>query len=264
MMKSVHNFRDFGGYCTENGARIKTGLLYRSGSLSHISDQDLVTLSSLGLRTIIDLRTSEERIKDPDRIPENNIIRTHNIPMRPIRNSESRSIRQLISLIIGEERKIDYAQLAKITYQSYAIDFRAEFSELLKMLSDSANLPILIHCTAGKDRTGVVVSIIQNLLGVPLTITMQDYLESNFRLQAYQQAIMKRIKLLPFLGIPRDKFLPLFEAREEYLHAAFEQIESEFNTLASYFRLGLNISSDDQQDLVNVLVETNHNNLANC
>jgi len=158
-------------------------------------------------------------------------------------------------MMFGKERNIDYAQLAKTMYQSYAIDSLDEFSTLLKMLANGDNLPILVHCTAGKDRTGVVVSLIQRLLGVPANIVMQDYLESNFRLQDYKQAIMDRITFLPLLGIPKDKFLPLFEARQEYLQAAFEQIENDFSTLDAYFRAGLDISSEDQLRLTQVLLE---------
>ena len=74
-------------------------------------------------------------------------------------------------------------------------------------------------------------------------------------MQDYQQAIMDRIKFLPLLGIPQDKFLPLFEARQEYLLAAFKQIEIDFSTLDAYFRKGLDISSEDQLRLTQVLLE---------
>jgi protein-tyrosine phosphatase len=255
MFISIHNFRDFGGYVTQNGARLKKGLLFRSGNLSRVSDEDLAALSSLGIKTIVDLRTPIEIMKHPDRTLDIDDIQFVNIPMHPIRDSESRSIKQLISMMVGKERNVDYALLAKFTYQSYAVDFLIPYSTILKLLANRSNLPILFHCTAGKDRTGVVVSIIQRLLGVSSNIVMHDYLDSNFRLQAYQQTIMDRIKFLPILGIPRDKFLPLFEARKEYLQAAFNQIEKDFGTLDAYFRIGLQLSSNDQIGLAKVLIE---------
>lgn len=255
MFKTIHNFRDFGGYSLQNGARIKKGLLYRSGNLSRISDEDHAALSLLGIKTIVDLRTSMEIMKHPDRTLNIEDMHFVNIPMHPIRDSESRSFMQLLSMLFGKERKVDYALLAKITYQSYAIDFLSPYSTILKLLADRRNLPILFHCTAGKDRTGVVVSIIQRLLGVSSNIVMHDYLESNFRLQAYQQNIMDQIKFLPILGIPRDKFLPLFEARKEYLQAAFKQIEKDFGTLDAYYRIGLHFSINDKIGLAKVLIE---------
>ena len=160
-MKTIHNFRDFGGYSTQNGLRIRQGLLYRSGNLAHASEQDLTAIASLGIKTIFDLRIAAEIINDPDKIPVHAKIKAFNIPRQPIRESESRSIKQLLSMMFGKECKIDYLQLAKTMYQSYAIDTLDEFSTILKMIGNSDNLPILVHCTVGKDRTGVVVSIIQ-------------------------------------------------------------------------------------------------------
>ena len=69
-MDCIHNFRDFGGYQTENGAYIKKGLLYRSGALDKATDADLEKLSALGIKTICDLRSERERRMEPDRIPD--------------------------------------------------------------------------------------------------------------------------------------------------------------------------------------------------
>ena len=96
-MKSIHNFRDFGGYKTENGSRLKEGLLYRSGGLSKASDEDLEKLSALKIKTICDLRSEHERKKEPDRFPNVEPVTFFNIPMRPIVDYHGRSLKRLFS-----------------------------------------------------------------------------------------------------------------------------------------------------------------------
>jgi protein-tyrosine phosphatase len=178
-MKKIHNFRDFGGYETQDGLKIKPGLLYRSGSLTITSDNDLTKLSSLGIKTIIDLRTNKERNNNPDRIPGNSNINSIHIPIKVTMHNESGFIFQLLSLIFGKARRIDYHEAMKQVYQEYVTDFQSEFSEILRLVSENSNLPILIHCTGGKDRTGFACSLIQLTLGVPIKTVIHDYLKTN-------------------------------------------------------------------------------------
>ena len=93
---------------------------------------------------------------------------------------------------------------------------------MLRLAGDETRLPLLIHCTAGKDRTGFAASLIQLLLGADPEAIMQGYLASNDLLSTYQQEMQQRMKSLPRLGISLEKFLPLFEARPEYLQAAWD------------------------------------------
>ena len=95
-MNSIHNFRDFGGYQTENGACLKKGLLYRSGDLSKATKADLKKISALGIKTICDLRSVRERQMEPDRFPDAEPITFFNIPMRPIVDYHARSVGRLL------------------------------------------------------------------------------------------------------------------------------------------------------------------------
>ena len=255
-MELIHNFRDFGGYPTENGGRIKRGLLYRSGHLHRATDEDLARFSRLGIKTICDLRSIGERQHEPDRVPDVEAVTFFNIPMRPIVEYHARSLRRLFSLMFGEERKRDYIAESYVAYRAYAVDYLPEMKALLKYLADPEHLPVLIHCSAGKDRTGVLAGLIQQVLGVSLERVMEDYLKTEKYLDSYKEEIMARLKPLSYFGIPwRRMYMPLFDARRDYLLAAFEQMKAEFGIVQAWMRRGVGLSKDEEGMLRALLVE---------
>lgn len=254
-MDSIHNFRDFGGYRTQDGSMIKKGLLFRSGSLAAISIDNMQQLSALGIRTICDLRSRREQWDQPDSIPDNWDGRYLHIPINGGMQPESGHISQLYSLLFGEARKINFTDVALQAYRNYVIDFRTEYAEIINLTSTRENLPILIHCTAGKDRTGFACSLIQMLLGMPFELIIQDYLRTNDHLNEFKQEMGKKLRFLSVVGVAKQKFAPLFEARSEYLMAAYDQIILDYGTIDGYFRSGLGFSNYERQRLENSLLE---------
>lgn len=253
-MELIHNFRDFGGYQTQNGKRLKKGLLYRSGDLSRATDEDLDALSALGIKTICDLRSEQERQMEPDRIPDVEPVTFFNISMRPIVDYHSRSLKRLFSLMFGEERKTDYIAESYKAYRDYATGYLPQLKALFKQISNPENLPILIHCSAGKDRTGVVASLIQQVLGVSPEAAMDDYLETNQNMDAYNADVMRRLSKLAYFGVPWKMYVPLFDARRDYLNAAFSQVKEEFGALDEWMRKGLNFLEKDRSALARALL----------
>ena len=245
-MEAINNFRDFGGYETRNGTRLKKGLLYRSGDLSKATDADLDCISSLGIQTICDLRSEHERRMAPDRIPEAASLRCITLPMRPIIDYLTRSLQRLFSLIFGRERRTDYIAESHKAYREYATKYLPQLKVLFQRISNPTNLPVLIHCSAGKDRTGVVSSLIQLVLGVSVETAMDDYLKTNGRLDAYTEEIFRRLSRLAYFGVPWRMYTPLFDARSEYLNAALAQVKEEFGTIDEWFRRGLGFSEHEQ------------------
>ncbi len=251
-MKSIYNFRDFGSYPTQNGLCLRKGLLYRSGDLSQATDEDLEKLSALGIKTICDLRSARERQLAPDRIPNGSGVTFFNIPMRPIVDYHARSLRRLFSLMFGKERRMDYIAESYKAYREYATGYLPQLKLLFKHISNPNHLPLLIHCSAGKDRTGVVSSLIQQILGFSADTILEDYLKTNENLGAYVDEIVERLRKLAYFGIPWRMYLPLFEARSDYLNAAFLQVREEFGALDGWIRRGLKFSAEEQENLLRV------------
>ena len=252
-MESINNFRDFGGYETQNGASLKKGLLYRSGDLSKATDSDLECITSLGIKTVCDLRSEGERRHEPDRIPALEPFTFFNVPMRPIVDYHGRSLKRLLSLMFGSERRMDYVAESYRAYREYATRYLPQLKALFQHISDPANLPVLIHCSAGKDRTGVVASLIQLVLGVPMETAMDDYLKTNGNLNAYTEDVFRRLSKLGYFGVPWKRlYVPLFAARADFLNAALEQVKEEFGAIDEWFRRGLGFSEREKVELVSV------------
>ena len=253
-MEAINNFRDFGGYKTQNGTHLKEGLLFRSGDLSQATDTDLERIHALGIKTICDLRSEGERKHEPDRVLAARPFTFFNIPMRPIVDYHARSLRRLFSLMFGSERRRDYVAESYQAYRDYATRYLPQLKALFQRISNPENLPVLIQCSAGKDRTGVVSSLIQLVLGVPLEIVMDDYLKTNDNLYTYKEDVFRRLSKLGYFGIPWKRlYAPLFAARADFLNAALEQVRDEFGAVDEWFRRGLGFSEREKIALVTVL-----------
>jgi len=254
-MERIYNFRDLGGYHTQNGSFVRKGLIYRSGSLDRASDSDLQVLSDLGIRTICDLRTHQEKERWPDRFPRNSHVKALHFPIKVSKHNESGFISQLFSLLFGEARKLNYAQATEDAYREYVTDFRSEFSQIIKLAAEPSNLPMLIHCAAGKDRTGFACSLLQLLLGLPQETILADYLLTNRYLEQFKVEMLDKLKVFFILGVSKQKFMPLLDARSEYLLAAFDQIHREHGTIEAYFRDALGIRAEERTQLQETLLE---------
>ena len=245
-MERIDNFRDIGGYSARDGLFVKEGMIYRSGSLAEASPDDLRHLVALGIKTVCDLRSNYERDRAPD--PDLGVKSVH-IPIQVSRQDNSGVLRQLYNQMVGPERRRDYAQEMSKIYREYVTDFSDVFSEVIHLIADPSNLPILIHCTAGKDRTGYAVSLIQLLLDVPLELVFQDYLLTNEYLGRFKAEMFRRLRFFTLFGLSSQRFLPLFDARREYLEAAFDQIRYTHGKIENYFFSCLRISENDRVQL---------------
>jgi len=254
-MEAIHNFRDIGGSRTVEGRRVKRGVLYRSASLAYASPADLKELSSLGIRTVCDLRTHEERNDDPDRVPRHAGVRSVHVPIQVNHHNKPGVISRIAWLLFGKARRLDYEAIARESYREYVVDFRAEFASVMKMASEDHNLPLLIHCTAGKDRTGFACSLIQLTLGVSPEVVMADYLRSNNHLDRFKEVTLYKLRFLKLFGVSKQKILPLLEARSEYLEAAWDQISQDYGSVGGYVREGLGFSDEDTRRLKRLFLE---------
>jgi protein-tyrosine phosphatase len=152
-LEQITNARDIGGWKLKDGAAISYGRVYRSGRISQASAQDAEALRKLGLRTTIDLRSeAEECLTGADALTVGGFTRAVRAPMKGVASTEG------------------YADI--VDHQ------KPEVAKVFRTLAEGSAYPLLVHCNAGKDRTGVVTALLMELLGVPRQDIRKEYLLS--------------------------------------------------------------------------------------
>jgi protein-tyrosine phosphatase len=248
-LTGVRNFRDVGGLPTVDGRRVRYGVLFRSGHLAHATDEDTDFLSSLSLHTIFDFRNAaDQKLEGPDvELPG---VRNVNLPLsdpadgaefwKMVRDGEIDQLRE----ILGDGKAAD-RMIA--SYRTIIKERTAEHSQVLRALADDS-VPALMHCAAGKDRAGLSVAVTLLALGVEREAIVADYLESNARHRRYK---VHRSSSSTSAYSPEvmELLSPLFDARAEYLAAAFETIEETWGDVDAYLEKGLGITPEIRERL---------------
>nr|WP_206327416.1 tyrosine-protein phosphatase [Streptomyces sp. S3(2020)] len=241
-MAGVRNFRDVGGLPTVDGRRVRYGVLFRSGHLAHATDEDAAFLSSLGLHTIFDFRNaSDQKLEGPDvELPG---VRNVNLPLsdpadgsefwKMVRDGEIEQLREILGDGKAANRMI-------ASYRKIVKERTDEHSRVLHSLAEES-VPALMHCAAGKDRAGLSIAVTLLALGVERDAIVADYLESNAKHRRYKVSRSSKStaayspEVMELLG-------PLFDARAEYLQAAFETIEETWGGVDTYLEQGLGLT----------------------
>lgn len=226
-LEGAYNVRDLGGFAAEGGGTVRTGLLFRSDEMGGLTEADLSRLDSLGIKTVVDFRSKSEiaRAKNGRR-PQMRTVELN------IDCGDSRAILQAIDNGNG-------SQAMKNVNRSLVRDYSQIFREFFSLISDKDNLPLLFHCTAGKDRTGFAAAMFLSALGVPREDIFRDYMLS-------ASGVKKKFSAA-LLAMP--KLAPVVAVRADYLLAAFEEIEASFGSLKDYLTTGLGVNLDKMRDI---------------
>ena len=222
-MQKIHNFRDLGGYETENG-QVVWGKIFRCGYPGKASQQDIDTIRSLGIRTIVDLRDDGEVKRNPGLFLEG--IETLHIQVAD---------RQMVSSFDVGFRRKRLLQSFTDNYKTMILDRGAKaLGSVLEIISDPANLPILFHCTAGKDRTGVLAALILLHLGVKKEDILKDYALSNKHARYLIENTKRTLKIPRYLGFHVGQFMPLISANPYTLNETLKYLENRYGDLQTY------------------------------
>lgn len=235
------NFRQMGGLEGRDGRRIKPGLFWRSAGLDQPQPEDIDQIKSLNLKTIVDLRGQKERGAFPTHPALNRLCDTMWSPSEA-ENSKTEAF-VLLSKSGDEGTLIDaiaslYTQIA----EQHAAQVRMVFDAIA-----SNSVPILVHCAAGKDRTGVVVAIVLETLGVDRSDIMSSYLETNDHLDWDRLSIAAtagtgvRENSLDLMTAPALALLK--RAHPQFLEAAFSHIDTRYGSVEVYLRQKVGVSS---------------------
>jgi protein-tyrosine phosphatase len=179
-LAGLFNLRDAGGFPTVAGGRVRWRTLFRSDALGNLDQDGIATLAEFGLRTIVDLRTHIEAELAPSAVAGLDAQTIH------------------ISLLSGDLQALPY-ELGEI--YRYMIDERGgAIAAAIKALSARSALPALVHCSAGKDRTGIVIALILAVLGVPDQVIAADYALSARYLDPENAAAIRQLQASCGLG----------------------------------------------------------------
>lgn len=224
---SAVNLRDLGGYPTNDGKRIKWGLLYRSGTLSDLSPVDASALAATGIKTICDFRSTIEAEAAPD---DAALFGAQHVPM-PLDADHSSMRRLQIALF----RPTRLRALLTESYRDIMIERNAGLiGRFLRLVADADNLPLLFHCTAGKDRTGIAAMILLSLLGVPDDVIAADYSISNAFYRNFREYVSRTVRKLGWIGVNVDDLHPLLVADPALIYDALEGIRGRYGSVETY------------------------------
>ncbi|MFE9021285.1 tyrosine-protein phosphatase [Streptomyces sp. NPDC007808] len=248
-LAGVRNFRDVGGLPTVDGRRVRHGVLFRSGHLAHATEDDAAFLGALGLHTIFDFRNAaDQKLEGPDvELPG---VRNVNLPLsdpadgaefwKMVRDGDLDQLREILADGKAANRMI-------ASYRMIITERTGEHSQVLHALAEDS-VPALMHCAAGKDRAGLSIAVTLLALGVERDAILADYLESNAKHRRYK---VHRSSSAASAYSPEvmELLSPLFDARAEYLTAAFETIEGTWGTVDTYLEQGLRLTPQTRERL---------------
>lgn len=226
-LQKVHNFRDYGDYPIVGGGRLRGGLLYRSAQHAGATGEDLAAIGSLGLATVIDFRGDEERRRFPCPRPENFAADVL------FHDGETG---QLPPHLQAELAGLDAAGMRAAMAELYReFPFRRSLVGVMRIYLDAlANRDgaSLVHCLAGKDRTGMAVAVFHRLVGLHPDDVMEDYLLTNSvgdqeaRIAAGAPSIRER-----YGEMSDGAMRVIMSVAPEYLENAFAAIDERFGSI---------------------------------
>jgi len=231
-LSGASNFRDLGGYPTRDGRMVRWRQIFRSNHLGHLTDDDVAVVRGLGVKSAFDFRGLEERAAALCGMTD---VTVHSLPVEPTVVAALRAIAATGTRL----STADATEVMRDSYRSYVQQNTPRFRMLFAhLLEDSA--PLVIHCTAGKDRTGFACALILHTLGVPDEVISEDYLLTN---RFYRRDPASSTDL------PDDVKQVLGSVQASFLAAAFEAIDADYGNLEIYLRDGLGLGSPERARL---------------
>jgi protein-tyrosine phosphatase len=243
---SVSNLRDLGGIPLSGGGRVRAGRVFRSASL-HRLDPAEPAIVGLGIRTVVDLRTAQERASRPDRLPPGARLVTADALADQETAGDKPSVAHLVELLAdpaGAGRALGGGGAGRVMeqiYRSFVTDAAAHraFRTVLEQAAGPDAGPVLIHCTAGKDRTGWSAALILVLLGADPETVEAEYLAVR---DAVCAAFGKMISGFVARGGDPAIAGALIGVDREYLAAAIGEARAKYGSVEGYVHDALGLA----------------------
>lgn len=246
------NFRDLGGYRTADGQQVKWGTVYRSGSPADLTEGDLEKLGQLGIRTVCDFRSNEERAGEP------NPYVAANSTVEYLTRDYGDETSGLMSAVTGDDASPEKSRAAmtgfyKTIAQSHADSYRQMFAALA-----DGKTPLAFNCSAGKDRAGTGAALVLTLLGVPRETVVADYALSDkivdYKAQMEEDAA-ENPSYAAMAQIPYELIQPFMASDPAYIEAALEALEKQFGSVDAFIEQELKVTPEMREKIRANLLE---------
>lgn len=255
-LEGQDNFRDLGMYSTINGETVKKGKIYRSGTLSRITEQDKAVIEELGIKTVVNFLTEEEIAKrGDDKLPAN----TKSVYL-PISGDNDEA-----STVLKARQSGDFSKVpTELNYNIHKLlpeVGKDSYSQLFKLLADSSNYPVLIHCSHGVHRTGTAAALLLSLLDVPWSVVETDYLLSNECRQIESQMRIHQLDSIAKQNFDtldyeknRENIEAFYILQGDYILGTKKYIEETYGSFDNYFE-HLGLSEKEILEIKKILIE---------
>ncbi|MCG2803110.1 MAG: tyrosine-protein phosphatase [Cellulomonas sp.] len=253
---AVFNLRDLGGR-TASAGPLARGRVFRSGELADPRAAQDPAIVALGLHTVVDLRTSHEVRERPDHVPDGARYLHLDVlaDMPPQAAADQARLMTDPHAFAQAFGGFDAVAQMQGTYRDLVVGdaARTGYAAFVRAVLAAEGAPVLVHCTAGKDRTGWATTLLLLAAGVDDDQVQTEYLAVNPAVRAAFAPIIARYVAG---GGAAEVLAPMLEVRPEYLAAAFEQVELQFGGFAGYLRDGLGLADDEVRGLRALLVSS--------
>ncbi|AZA84974.1 protein-tyrosine-phosphatase [Chryseobacterium lactis] len=246
-IRKVYNFRTVGNIKNTEGKVLKDSVLYRSGHLHKLKKKSFNTLEKMGIKEVIDLRNSKEIAQKPDELPKEIVYKNYSAF-----EDEGDQLDQAKKLVLkGKVNGSDADKRMINFYREYVTEKPETIKRIITEILESKE-PILYHCTAGKDRTGIITALILSILKFDKQTIYNEYLLSN---NYRKDLVQKRLHLannLHFLYPKMDVQVleKLSWVEKRYLDAAFEEVNKKYGSMDAYIQQALGISESKRNEYI--------------
>jgi protein-tyrosine phosphatase len=240
------NFRSLGGLPAAGGRRIRPHAILRADRLIGLNDDDWRALRDVGLATICDLRSDAERAEHPNRVPTQLSLHEMHCDIR----NDLRADPALARLLLDEPNARGAERVMIEIYRRFPGYMGGTLAAVVDRVLEGG-APLLVHCSAGKDRTGFVVAMLLHALGVPEPLIRGDYLASRRWPGAATHRASLESRLGTFIAASelRAAVDAVLDVREAYLDAALAAVVDEYGSVDRYLAAGAGLTYTRREQL---------------